>query len=124
MVPDETRTVTPAQTVAPRSETDLEAALSWPTAGVIEVLARLEGDILVLGAGWQDGLEPRLHGSAGAAGGRRGRPAGLLSRSPASMRGRGSSSMTLASRPSAQICSMTVRSTRCRMSTTSCIWPG
>ena len=56
VAPDETRTVTPAEMPAPRSEAELEAALSRPTTGVIDVLARLEGDLLVLGAGGKMGL--------------------------------------------------------------------
>jgi nucleoside-diphosphate-sugar epimerase len=41
---------------APRSESELEEALSRPSPGVIDVLGRLEGDILVLGAGGKMGL--------------------------------------------------------------------
>jgi nucleoside-diphosphate-sugar epimerase len=40
----------------PRSEAELEEALSRPSPGVIDALGRLEGDILVLGAGGKMGL--------------------------------------------------------------------
>jgi nucleoside-diphosphate-sugar epimerase len=40
----------------PRTEQELEDALSRPSAGAIETLARLEGDIVVLGAGGKMGL--------------------------------------------------------------------
>lgn len=41
---------------APANEAELEEALSRPTPGVTEVLARLDGDLLVLGAGGKMGL--------------------------------------------------------------------
>lgn len=41
---------------APRTEAELEEALSRPTDEVIEVLGRLRGDLLVLGAGGKMGL--------------------------------------------------------------------
>jgi nucleoside-diphosphate-sugar epimerase len=40
----------------PRGEAELEEVLSRPTAGVVETLAGLEGDVLVLGAGGKMGL--------------------------------------------------------------------
>lgn len=41
---------------APATQEELEEALSRPTSGVVDVLGRLDGDILVLGAGGKMGL--------------------------------------------------------------------
>jgi nucleoside-diphosphate-sugar epimerase len=53
---EEVRPATSSSVPGPGREDELEEALSRPTAGVIEALARLEGDILVLGAGGKMGL--------------------------------------------------------------------
>ena len=45
-----------AEMAPPASEAQLEEALSRPTPGVIESLAELDGDVLVLGAGGKMGL--------------------------------------------------------------------
>lgn len=46
----------PAADAAPGDETELEEALSRPTPAVVGAMRRLEGDILVLGAGGKMGL--------------------------------------------------------------------
>ena len=43
------------KSTAPQTEEDLEDLLSRPTQGVMEVLATLPGDLLVLGAGGKMG---------------------------------------------------------------------
>jgi nucleoside-diphosphate-sugar epimerase len=56
VVPIEARERSWTDGPGPRTEQELEEALSRPSAGAIETLARLEGDILVLGAGGKMGL--------------------------------------------------------------------
>jgi nucleoside-diphosphate-sugar epimerase len=59
------------QTVAPRSEEELDALLSAPTEATVAALARVEGDIVVLGAGGKMGptlarMAARASGAAGS----------------------------------------------------------
>jgi nucleoside-diphosphate-sugar epimerase len=56
VAPSEARERSGTDVPGPRTEQELEEALSRPSAGAIETLARLEGDILVLGAGGKMGL--------------------------------------------------------------------